>query len=193
MITTIKEVLDHVEYLKTAPPYEINEHLATFQRLGAECDTIVEFGVGIGTSTWAWLSTQPKFMRSYDIIKYDQLDSIFETAQQMEWDWDLILTDTSDPTLVIPECDLLFIDSLHNAEHVQAELRQADRVKKYIVFHDIEKWGTYGESKERLGEMDQNIKGINYAINEFLDAHPEWQEVERYKNNNGLLVIKKVS
>ncbi len=141
MFNTIEQVRSHVEYLKTAWPYEINEHLATFQRLGAECKTIVEFGVGWGTSTWAFLSTQPQWVRSYDIIKYEQLGLLFETTKRMNWDWDLVLQNTADSTFEIPECDLLFIDSLHNAGHVAAELRHAHKVKKYIIFHDIEKWG----------------------------------------------------
>lgn len=191
MFNTIEQVRSHVEYLKTAWPYEINEHLATFQRLGAECKTIVEFGVGWGTSTWAFLSTQPHWVRSYDIIKYEQLGLLFETTKRMNWDWDLVLQNTADSTFEIPECDLLFIDSLHNADHVAAELRHAHKVKKYIIFHDIEKWGEYGESAERLGEADTNIKGINYAINDFMAAHPEWREKERYTNNHGLLVIER--
>jgi cephalosporin hydroxylase len=192
MITKIEEVLEYVEYLKTAPPYEINEHLATFQRLGAECKTIAEFGVGIGTSTWAFLSTNPTRMRSYDIIEFPQINSIKETATAMEWDWQLTIQDTTVPGFHIEPCDLLFIDALHTGEAVEAELRQNHQyVGKYIIFHDIEKYGEHGQDER--GEVTPGIRGINGAINEFLTAHPEWLEVERYKNNNGLLVIKKVS
>jgi hypothetical protein len=35
-------------------------------------------------------------------------------------------------------------------------------------------------------------KGINYAINEFLEAYPEWQVKERFTNNNGFLIIERV-
>jgi len=191
MFNTIEEVINHVEYLKTAPPFEINEHLGTLARLALECDTITEFGVGWGTSTWAFLSTQPTRVRSYDIIKYEQLGLLFETVSRMNLDWQLILGNTADPSLEIEECDLLFIDSLHNADHVAAELRHADKVNKYIVFHDVVKWGEFGESAETLGEMRNDIKGINFAINAFMESHPEWKEVERYDNNHGLLVIKR--
>jgi hypothetical protein len=192
MITKIEEVLEYVEYLKTAPPHEIHEHLATFQRLGAECKTIAEFGVGIGTSTWAFLSTNPTRMRSYDIIEFPQITSIKETAEAMGWDWQLTIQDTTTPGFHIDTCDLLFIDALHTGDAVEAELRQNHQyVNKYIIFHDIEKYGEHGQDER--GEVTPGIKGITGAINDFLTAHPEWQEVERYKNNNGLLVIKKVS
>lgn len=191
MFNTIEEVIRHVEYLKTAPPYEINEHLGTLARLASDCESVVEFGVGWGTSTWAFLSTQPKWVRSYDIMDYEQLGLLHVTAKNMNWDWKLVLGNTADPNLEVPECDMLFIDSLHNADHVAAELKHANKVKKYLVFHDIEKWGEFGESAEVLGEMRTDIKGINYAINEFMASHPEWKEIERYENNHGLLVLQR--
>jgi hypothetical protein len=189
MFNTIEEVTAHVDHLKNAPPYEINEHLATFQRLGAECETICEFGVGVGTSTWAFLSTQPKWMRSYDIIKYNEVDGIIETAKNMNWDWQLIIQNTVAEGFVIDECDLLFIDSLHNGWHVKTELdNNAHRVKKYIVFHDTEKYGELGQDGIEL-DLHPDVPGITGAINEFLSQHPEWQVKERYTNCNGLLVI----
>jgi hypothetical protein len=191
MFNTNEEILAHVEYLKTAWPFEINEHLATFQRLAADCESVVEFGVGWGTSTWAFLSAQPKWVKSYDIIKYEELGLLFETVKRMGLDWKLILQSTADPALSIPECDLLFIDSLHNADHVAAELRHANKVMKYIILHDVEKWGVVGESANELGKEDYNIKGINFAIDDFMAAHPEWREKERYTNNHGLLVLER--
>ena len=190
MFTTINEVLAHVEHLKTEPPYEINEHLATFQRLGKECESICEFGTGWGTSSWAFLSTEPKWMRSYDIIHFNEINPLIETAKTMNWDWQLIMQDTASPDFVIDECDLLFVDSLHWYNQVKAELdHNAHRVKKYIVFHDIVKYGEFGQ--DGILDCHPDVPGINKAIDEFLSAHPEWRVKERYENCNGLLVIER--
>jgi cephalosporin hydroxylase len=190
MFNTDEEVLAHVEYLKTAPPHEIHEHLATFQRLGAECETICEFGIGWGTSTWAFLSTKPKWMRSYDIQDYEQLGLLKETAKNMNWDWQLLLQNTAEPSFHIEECDLLFVDSLHTGDHVEAELRHnAQYVKKYIIFHDIVKFGSIGQNS--IGMITPGVRGINSAIDDFLANHPEWQVKERYENCHGLLVIER--
>jgi hypothetical protein len=44
---------------------------------------------------------------------------------------------------------MLFIDTYHNAETVLAELiNSADKVKKYIIFHDTELFGLKGWQDE---------------------------------------------
>lgn len=199
MFNNIEELKAHVEHLKTAPPYEINEHLATLQRFGSECETICEFGIGWFTSTWALMSTQPKWMRSYDNNPaYDEpgheaykiANDARATATTLGIDFKLTVQDTGANDFVIEECDLLFIDSLHNGWQVKAELdHNAHLVKKYIVFHDVEKYGELGQDTTR--DLHPDVPGLNGAINEFLANNPEWQVKERYSNCNGLLVIGK--
>jgi len=187
---TIEEVKQHVEYLKNASPYEINEHLATLQRLGSECESICEFGVATGTSTWAFLSTEPKWMRSYDIIKYNELDPLINTVKNLKWDWTLTIQNTTDPEFYIPECDMLFIDALHNGNAVGQELKNnGNLVKKYIVFHDTEKYGERGGDER--GEFDDSLPGIMEAIRNFLKQNSNWRIKEQYDNNHGLLVIER--
>ena len=188
---TIEDVKEHVEHLKTAPPFEINEHLATFQRYASECETIAEFGVATGTSTWAFLSTQPKRMRSYDWGECP-VESIKEACQTLGLDWQFILQDTGAEDFHIEQCDLLFVDSMHTGDHVEKELRHnAPYVNKYIILHDTVKYGEWGQGPP-IGDVTPGVRGINSAIAQFLEENPAWVEHERFYNNNGLVVLKKV-
>ena len=48
-------------------PSDINEHLPTLKKYAEQCNSIVEFGVRDGCSTYGLLAGRPKFMVSYDI------------------------------------------------------------------------------------------------------------------------------
>jgi hypothetical protein len=202
MFNNIEELKAHVEHLKTAPPYEINEHLATLQRFGSECERICEFGIGWFTSTLSLMSAQPKWMRSYDSNpEYEQAghkaqemaDGARATAAALGIDFKLTVQDSGAEDFVIDECDLLFIDSLHNGWHVKKELtNHAHKVKKYIIFHDTQKYGTLGQDGgPPWRDLHPDVPGLNGAIDEFMAQNPEWQVKERYSNCNGLLVIGK--
>ena len=189
---TIEEVKQHVEFLKSAPPFEIHEHLGTLQRIAEECETIAEFGVATGTSTWAFLSTQPKRMRSYDWGQCP-IEAIEETAKTLGWDWTFNIQDTGVPEFHIEQSDLLFIDSMHTGDHCAIELRQnSPYVSKYIILHDTVKYGEWGQGPP-IGDVTPGVRGLNSAIAEFLEQNPAWAEVERHYNNNGLVVLKKVA
>jgi hypothetical protein len=75
--------------------------------------------------------------------------------------------------------------------------------KKYIILHDTDIDSVYGESirmnydilsqSDSTGIPFQEIcKGIGPAIEEFLIDNPEWVTHERFTNNNGLTVLKKI-
>lgn len=200
MFNNIEELKAHVDHLKTAPPYEINEHLGTLQRFASECETICEFGVGWFTSTWSLLSTQPKWMRSYDYNpQYEEVghkakevaDSVHAAAATLGIDFKLTIQDTGADGFVIDDCDLLFIDSLHNGWHLKKELtNNGHKVRKFIIFHDTEKYGWLGQDGIDR-DLHPDVPGLNGAIDEFLANNPEWQIKERYSNCNGLTVIGK--
>ena len=52
------------------------------------------------------------------------------------------------------------------------------------MFHDIVSWGEKGET--------DGHKGINYAIDEFLNENENWKIKEKFLNNNGLLIIERI-
>jgi len=78
----------------------------------------------------------------------------------------------------------MLVDSYHSYEQVKSELDlHADKVSKYILFHDTELFGARGQGGE---------EGVWKAIQEFLDTNPQWQLVERRINCNGMTLIKRV-
>ena len=166
---------------------DINEHIPAIIKYGQECDHITEMGVRGIVSTWAWLATAPKKLIAYDLEDPSKwggkIQDVYDTAKAYNLDFTFIEGDVL--KLEIEETDLLFLDTWHVYEQVRDELKlHADKVRKYICFHDIVSWGERGETAGH--------KGINYAIDEFLQNHPEWQVKERFTNNNGFLIIERV-
>lgn len=183
---------------------EINEHLPTLYALAKECESIVELGVCHGKSTRALLASGTK-LRSYDVWIEPRVLQLFEYAKSIGNDVDYIQKNSV--KTVIEECDMLFIDSWHHYYQLRKELKlHADKVKRYLVFHDTVSCGSTGEDWKSWGNGSQiqyemlcndldtdkidNI-GINSAIFEFLSEHPEWRVKKHYKNNNGLTVLEK--
>lgn len=76
--------------------------------------------------------------RPEKVISYDIEDLASGKLQQ--WadlvgvEWDFRLEDTS--KVEIEETDFLFVDTEHNYEQVKAELKNKDKVRKFIGFHD---------------------------------------------------------
>jgi len=178
-------------------PSDINEHIPTLIKYGSECDHITEMGVRWVVSTWAFLGTSPKILKSYDMQDPStwnvDIKDVYDTAEQYGIDFSFTQANVLD--IEIEETDLLFLDTWHAYKQLKAELElHASKVKKYIVFHDTTSFATCDEkSYESLGEEwigDQ--KGIWLAIEEFLYSNPEWKLIERFENNNGLTIIGKI-
>ena len=95
----------------------------------------------------------------------------------------------------IEETDLLFLDTWHSYKQLSAELKlHASKVKKYLAFHDTTTYATIDETNyEELGpEWKAEGIGIWKAIEEFLQNNPQWVLEERFMNNNGLTIIKRI-
>lgn len=161
---------------------DINEHLPWISELTSECEHATELGVGYAQSTRAFLRHDIE-MHSYEIEVDPVTQKYFDEAIAAGRRVTLHVEDTRLAT--IDPTDIMLVDSYHSYEQVKCELeRHADKVKKYILFHDTELYGLTGQGHER---------GINAAIYEFLRSHPEWEMVEKRKNNNGMTLIKRVS
>jgi len=168
-------------------PSDINQHLPTLFKYANECNHITEMGVRWIVSTWAFLATTPQKMISYDIRHPNEfgadLNSLIALTREESIDYIFIQKDVLQ--VEIEETDLLFIDTLHNYSQLKEELRlHANKVKKYIIFHDTITYGTVGES---------NDSGITPAIVEFLGQNPNWYLREQFINNNGLMVIARAT
>ncbi len=80
---------------------------------------------------------------------------------------------------------MLLIDDLHECEHLKRELkRHADKVSKYLVFHDT--W-SHGVNSRDIPGAD----GILPAIYDFLANNTDWRKVYDVTFNNGLIVLKR--
>jgi hypothetical protein len=165
-------------------PSDINEHLPTLMKYASECEHITEMGVRYMVSTYALLMGKPKNMISYDIhmCHWESVRDLVKEDTNFQFAIGNTLEIDIDPT------DLLFIDTLHNYTQLKKELDlHANKVSKYIIFHDTTSFENIGESY--LGNPE---KGIWPAIQEFLEIDSRWVFKERFTNNNGLTIIEKV-
>ena len=171
-----------------ATPSDINEHLPTLYELAKECRHITEMGVRFGSSTRAFLYAAPERLVSYDLHIDETVDSWFEIAKSLMLNYSYLKGNTLE--IQIEKTDLLLIDTLHNYDQLKAELAlHAESVGRYIVFHDTTSFGEIGESYSGQEEL----KGIRYAIDEFLETHAEWKIIHDVKNCNGLVVIERTA
>ena len=176
-------------------PSDINEHLPVLRKYAEECDTIVEMGVRWVVSTYAFLAGYPKKLISIDIqhpSKWtNELENVENIAREMNIDFEFKLEDTS--KIKIDPSDFLFIDTWHAYSQLKKELElHSSKIKKYIAIHDTTSFEFKDEtSYEEWGWIGNNM-GLWPAIEEFLSSHPEWIIHERYINNNGLTILKRI-
>jgi hypothetical protein len=198
------EKLEHAK--KTT--VDIGEHLDLLRDLAAQCEHVTEFGVrNADGSTVALLAGQPETLISYDVnpwaaVNQNVADLLMlgahhpsNTDPNARWRvgrtfFQPRIGDTLTMSVIEPT-DLLFIDTIHHAKHLQAELiRHADpvanTVRKFLVFHDTVTFGYVSD--------DGNPPGLRDAIRWFQRCHafPIWEVVEDRQNCNGLVVLKNV-
>lgn len=172
----------------------IAPHLPRLRALGRG-RSVVEFGVKRGMSSTAWLLSADH-VTSYDIAPTPQARELKELLPH----WDYQIQDTLEA--VIPDCDLLFLDSLHTFAQVDAELRRhADRVRQMLVFHDVTTFGEVGAVGEtgkqawtyRVGGGSVPLahQGIRPAIDALMIRDRSWQIAARYVDGHGLLVLER--
>ena len=75
---------------------------------------------------------------------------------------------------LIKDVDLVFVDGDHAYEGVQLDCHWAElvRVGGTIVFHDCWAW-----SDNKVAATDAWVAGVNKAVQEWHDSHPEWEEL----------------
>ncbi len=159
---------------------DINEHCRTLYELALECEHVTEFGVRTGNSTTAFLEAKPATLVCYDINPCPVIETLKAIASVTE----LIFYQGSTLECVIPETDLLFIDTLHDSDQIEKELSMhGNKARKYLVFHDTETFGVHGETK--------GGKGIGKPIENFVRDNDHWEIHQKFTNNNGLTILKR--
>ncbi len=203
-----QRVLD--EFAKAASTMsDINEHVPTLSKYAEECESVVEFGVRAGVSTWGFahgliqntLKNKPCRLDGFDLGPAPVPYSFLKDAGIPY----LTCSFTQENNLhVAPvECDLLFIDTFHVYGQLKRELeRHASGVRKYIILHDTTVDEYEGELRRvgwnavtmsaRTGiPVGELLIGLWPAVELFLARHSEWQIKERFANNNGLTVLQR--
>ena len=188
---------------------DIFEHLSTLKKYSSECESVLELGVRKCVSSWALaLGLLENKMTKKSLIMNDI--SICDTAKieaaaknvglNLKTVWKNNLEFELDE-----DVDLTFIDTWHVYGQLKRELAKfAPHTKKYIIMHDttVDEWE--GETKRNIHKYDVNkqsansgipveeiLKGLWPAIEEFLLENKEWSLHARWSNNNGLTVLKR--
>jgi hypothetical protein len=190
-------------------PSDINEHLPTLFKYAKLCDSVFETGVRGCISSWALVygllcneNDQPKKYLLNDIIECDVaklLDASVSMNVKINYIWKNNLDITLDTTY-----DLTFIDTWHVYGQLKRELNKFCKItNKYIIMHDttVDEWlgetireglNAEKQSKESGFALDEINKGLWPAIEEFLQKNSDWVLHERFTNNNGLTILKKI-
>jgi hypothetical protein len=189
---------------------DINEHLPTLYKYTLDCDTVIECGVRGIVSSWAFLkglvdrqSDNNKTLllvdkEECDITEISTIAKDSSVLLQYQWINDLDLG-------LDRNYDLVFIDTWHVYGHLKRELEKFSPItNKYIIMHDTTSDEFDGEAirmRMNIGDCMRNtgynyeetVNGLWRAIKEFLHIHPEWHLHEKFANNNGLTILKRIA
>ena len=191
-------------------PSDIFEHLPTLRKYASECGSVLELGVRKCVSSWALalglLENGKKggLLIMNDISRCDttQIEACAkETGLEIRTIWANNLTIDLGRSV-----DMTFIDTWHVYGQLKREMAKfAPVTRKYIVMHDttVDEWD--GETKRNIHKYDvqkqseesgipveEIMKGLWPAIEEFLAANSDWVLDARWTNNNGLTILKRV-
>lgn len=166
-------------------PSDILTHLPTLRDLASRCEHVTEFGTRGGNSTLALLAGQPRVLATWDVnpaaIVSNAIADLCNHAGETRFEPRVGNT----LEIEIEETDLLFIDSLHTARHLKAELlRHGWRVRRYLAFHDTETYGMRGEDGSEPGLL----AAIRWWQRE--EAFPLWQLAHQSAECNGFVVLE---
>lgn len=189
---------------------DINEHLPTLYRYATECESIFETGVRGCVSSYAFAyglmcnNSPNKRLLLNDISDCtNNVQELYDISKQLAINIDYIWKNNLQ--LELNETfDMCFIDTWHIYGQLKRELEKfKDITNKYIIMHDttVDEWkgesirmgGNIHQESLASGIPEQEIgKGLWPAIEEFLQVNTDWVLHERFTNNNGLTVLKKI-
>jgi hypothetical protein len=167
-------------------PSDINEHLPTLMEYASHCNHVTEMGVRSVVSTYGLMMGKPSILKSYDIVPIEfygiDRNELSEMGRTNGVQFEFIQANVLH--IEIEETDFLFIDTYHTYHQLRDELKlHSKNVRKYLGFHDTTAFGEVGEG---------GTKGLWQAITEFLEENGDWILENRYENNNGLTILKRI-
>ena len=143
------------------------------------CKTYMELGTHQGGTAACAMRMNPKKVILVDISmqKYNKFLRPIATEYCSKNNIELVIKETDSTGLgAIDACDMLMIDSVHKAYHMEKELMiHAPNTTKYIVAHD-----TCRPTSE-----------LHNCLENFCMNNPRWKVIERNTNNVGYTVLGK--
>lgn len=204
--TRMDDIVDqYMRCLRTVS--DIYQHLPKLLELSVGCETIAEVGVRQAVSTWAFLlglcldGKPNKQLVCLDLSAPSCVEEIRRMSSACGIRF--MFYEGNSATTPLPVVDMMFIDTWHIYGHLKRELEfHHKRVRKYIVLHDTETDKYIGESVREKHDIQQQslaygytipeiIMGLSFAVDEFLEKHPEWKLKKHYTHNNGLTILEK--
>ena len=203
------DVVQYIFHKLSDSPSDINEHLPTLSKYASECESVFETGVRGCISSWALAhgllnnnsDNRTLFMNDIDECNIQDLLNVTKNLPiHMKCEW------KNNLELQINETyDLTFIDTWHIYGQLKRELAKFSPItNKYIIMHDTTvdellgetirlNWNAREQSQLTGIPVDEINKGLWPAIQEFLEMNPNWVLHERFTNNNGLTILRRVS
>lgn len=195
-------------------PSDINELVPILYEYAKQSQSIIECGVSEGNSSWGLFKglcdntyTNKQYVQCDLPTKHCEYEQTMKDLSKMKniahkfyrmSDLDIVFDDDV-------RFDLTFIDTWHIYGQLKRELsKYAPITNKYILMHDTATDGEVGESIRARTDVneeskltgipvDEITKGLRYAIEEFLQSHPEWKIDLVKHNNNGIVVLKRIN
>jgi len=135
------------------PPASVTMSPASGQLRGMRTSSSRGHDVVLITSTA--LTGKPKVLISYDIDPtwVQRANEVLSPLASEETVFEARLGDTTE--VEIDATDFLFIDTFHTYEQLKKELElHADKVRRFLAFHDTSTFGERGEDIDRDGIVD---------------------------------------
>lgn len=173
--------LDDAYAASVANSPDFSQHVPTLRELATHCTSAVEMthhGHGTVALLAGLADREGTSLHTIHETACAETDRLFDVAGKCKFTKEKRVWTAG----VIPQCDLLFIDTYHNAGQLSQELmKNSHKVRKLIVMHDTDFFGELGDNKG---------PGLMHAIRGFLNwSGGRWQVYSHTKEQFGLTVL----
>jgi GT2 family glycosyltransferase len=161
---------------------DISEHLNILYRMASTVDSVTSISAdNTAISTAAFVYAMPKWCITYCKLQAPEIIRLRSASKFAGLNY---IYEQYRSGIEIEPTDLLFLDSIKTEEVITRELNEyADKVRKYMIFHDTETFGSVGELP--------GSRGIWPAIAGFVRQHSEWRLFQHYSYCHGLTILER--
>lgn len=187
-------------------PSDVNEHIPFVVDLASTCESILQCGGTLGIPFVYALSKNGGAKKTLCWIKdfCERNPVTYLYAKQVGVDYSCRVGNLLQMSYST-KYDLVYIDTWHVYGQLIRELALlAPIAKKYIVLRCTETDKVYGTALrcgQNIMELhrktgfppEEIVRGTQFAIDEFLEKHPEWSVRNVFTHNHGLIVLERVN